>query len=226
MKRYWLAIASVFSFMLALFFVIEALHIPVLSDPSVALQRGDWLAAVTGVVLLIADVVLPVPSSLVMVAHGALFGVVTGTLLSLLGSVGATLTGYAIGRKSNRWLERFVSAEERLRADCVLSRWGAIAVVATRPLPLVAEIFSLLAGASRLSVRTITFAAIVGAFPSALVYAITGTVAASFKNSVAIFSLMMLVTGSFWFVGRMLNVKWRTKPKVGKIDKYSQTKTH
>ena len=40
--------------------------------------------AAVGQVLLIGDVLLPVPSTLVMMAHGALFGVVPGTLLSLM----------------------------------------------------------------------------------------------------------------------------------------------
>ena len=37
---------------------------------------------------------------MVLVAHGALFGVKVGTLLSLVGSTGATLVGFGIGRRS------------------------------------------------------------------------------------------------------------------------------
>jgi hypothetical protein len=33
----------------------------------------------------VADVVVPVPSSVVMVTHGSLFGVVVGSLLSFVG---------------------------------------------------------------------------------------------------------------------------------------------
>ena len=40
------------------------------------------MTALLGTGLLVADVVLPRPSSVVMVAHGALFSVVGGTLLS------------------------------------------------------------------------------------------------------------------------------------------------
>jgi uncharacterized membrane protein YdjX (TVP38/TMEM64 family) len=43
-------------------------------------SRGT-LTALLGTGLLVADVVLPRPSSVVMVAHGALFSVVGGTLL-------------------------------------------------------------------------------------------------------------------------------------------------
>ena len=43
------------------------------------------LGAILAVALMTVDAVLPVPASLVMVASGALYGMVTGTLLALLG---------------------------------------------------------------------------------------------------------------------------------------------
>jgi len=61
------------AFFLLLFFVVEALGVQLLTDPTPWMRHGGVLAAVLGVSLLIADVLLPVPSSLVMVAHGALF---------------------------------------------------------------------------------------------------------------------------------------------------------
>src|SRR6185295_10271489 len=122
MKRYLLIITAMLVFFLLLFLVVEALGVPLLTDPTPWMKHGGVLAAVLGVGLLIADVLLPVPSSLVMVAHGALFGVVVGTFLSLLGSVGAALFGFAIGRRGGRFLARVVSPEERTRADYLLGR--------------------------------------------------------------------------------------------------------
>jgi hypothetical protein len=71
--------------------------VAVLTDPAPQLAQDGPAAAAVGVGLLVVDVVLPVPSSAVMVAHGALFGVVLGALLSLLGSVGAAMVGSAWG---------------------------------------------------------------------------------------------------------------------------------
>ena len=98
------------AFFLLLFFAVEALGFQLLRDPTPWMQHGEVLAAALGVSLLVADVLLPVPSSLVMVAHGALFGVVMGTLLSLLGSMGAALFGFVIGRRGGKLLERIVTA--------------------------------------------------------------------------------------------------------------------
>ena len=75
MKRYLLIMLAMMAFFLLLFFAVESLGVPLLVDPTPWLRHGGVLAAALGVGLLIADVLLPVPSSLVMVAHGALFGV-------------------------------------------------------------------------------------------------------------------------------------------------------
>src|SRR5690606_11434375 len=128
-KRYWLLTGLMLAFFLAAFGVMSALNAPFLQDPSVWMAgRGGLPAASAGVGLLIADVFLPVPSSLVMIAHGALFGVVLGTGLSLFGSVGAALFGFALGRRGGRLLARLVTAEEKKRADALLGKWGALAV--------------------------------------------------------------------------------------------------
>ncbi len=195
--------ALIASFMI-LFFVVEALGVPLLSDPTPWMKHGGVLAAGLGVGLLIADVLLPVPSSLVMVAHGAVFGVVVGTLLSLLGSVGAAMFGFAIGRRGGRVLERVVTPAERARADYLLTRWGALAIVVTRPVPLVAETVAIMAGASPMSWSSIIFASLVGSLPPALLYALTGAAVANFQSSALMFGVVLLVAGLFWLIGRLL----------------------
>lgn len=202
MKRYWFMVGAMFALFLMLFLLVEALHIPILSDPSRWLERGGLWAALLGVALLIADIVLPVPSSLVMIAHGAIFGAMIGTLLSLIGSVGAAIAGFAIGRRGGSLLERLVPAEERARVDRLLIRWGALAIVVSRPVPLLAETVAIMAGASPMSWRRAILASIAGSFPPALLYALTGSVAASFESGALMFGFVVLVSASFWLISR------------------------
>src|ERR1700741_1807610 len=101
MRRYWVMLGGMLLVFLALFGVATALGIPILSDPSPWMGRGDAVAAGVGVGLLAADVFLPVPSSAVMLAHGALFGVWTGALLSIVGSLGAAAVGFGVGWAGN-----------------------------------------------------------------------------------------------------------------------------
>jgi uncharacterized membrane protein YdjX (TVP38/TMEM64 family) len=190
------------AFFLGLFFLVEALGIPLLVEPTPWLKSGGVLAAALGVGLLIADVLLPVPSSLVMVAHGALFGVVGGTLLSLTGSLGAGLFGFWLGRRGGGLLERLVPAAERERADYLLKRWGTLAVIATRPVPLLAETVAIMAGASPLGWGRMALAALMGSLPPSLLYALTGASAGKFQNTALVFAFVLLVAGLFWMLGR------------------------
>ena len=204
MGRYWLVAGSVLVCMLARLFVVEALGVPLLTDPSPWLERGGPLAARVGVSLLVVDGALPVPSSLVMVAHGALFGVVVGTLLSAIGSTGAALVGFALGRRGGRLLVRLVPPGERARADRLLARWGTLAIIVTRPVPLLAETTAIMAGASPLGWRRVALASLAGSLPGAFLYALTGAVAAGFHNGALVFVLVLFVAGVSWLVGRRL----------------------
>lgn len=203
MKHYLLTMCAMLVFFTILFLVVEALGIPLLVDPTPWMKHGGIMVAALGVGLLIADVLLPVPSSLVMVAHGALFGVVTGTLLSLAGSVGAALFGFAIGRRGGKLLERIVTLEERARADDLLKRWGTLSIIVTRPVPLLAETVAIMAGtSSSLGWGRTVLAALAGSLPPALLYALTGAAFVNFQSTVLMFGLVLLIAGFFWFVGR------------------------
>lgn len=202
MRRYWMVVGLMLLALLLLFGVVEALGVPLLTDPSPWLDERGPAAALIGVGLLVIDVLLPVPSSLVMIAHGAIFGVVAGAALSLLGSTGAAVVGFGIGRRGGGLLSRVVPASERRRADRLLERWGTLAIVATRPVPMLAETTMMLAGASPMSWRRMLVAAVAGSLPPALLYALTGALAASFTNGALVFGVVLLIAGVFWWTGR------------------------
>lgn len=205
MKRYLLIACAIAVFFLAVFLAVEALGVPILSDPSPWMRRGGVLAATVGVGLLVADVLLPVPSSLVMVAHGALFGVFVGTLLSLAGSLGAGLFGFCLGRRGGRLLERVMTRVERERADELLRRWGALAIIVTRPVPILAETVAIMAGASSMGVARVALVVLAGSLPPALVYALAGAAAANFQSTALLFGFVVLAAGLFWMIGRLID---------------------
>jgi uncharacterized membrane protein YdjX (TVP38/TMEM64 family) len=215
MKRYLSILALMLAFFLVLFLVVEAVGVPVLADPTPWMNHSGALAASLGVSLLIADLLLPVPSSLVMIAHGALFGVVFGTLLSLLGSVGAAVFGFAIGRRGGKLLDRVGTREERESADQLLARWGTLAVIVTRPVPLLAETVAIMAGASSLGWANVILASLAGSLPAALLYALTGAAVVNFQSTTLMFGVVLLIAGLFWMVGN------RVEPLFNKRDNRS-----
>lgn len=192
------------AFFLCLFFLVEALGIPLLVEPTPWLSRGGVPAASLGVGLLILDVLLPVPSSLLMVAHGALFGVLGGTLVSLAGSLGASLFGFWLGRRGGKILERLVPPAERERADYLLKRWGALAIIVTRPVPLLAETIAIMAGTSSLGWGRMMLAAFMGSLPPAFLYALTGASVGQFQSTALVFVFVLLLAGLFWMFGRTI----------------------
>lgn len=205
MSRYWLAAGMLAAVFLALFVAVEALGIPLLVDPQPALSGGGAAAALLGIALLTVDVLLPVPSSAVMVLHGALFGIWLGALLSLVGSLGAAAVGFAIGRAGGPALERFVSPAGKRRANRLLERWGPLAIVVTRPVPILAETVAILAGASRIGWPRAMAAALLGSLPAALLYAMAGASLASAGNFILVFFGVLVIAGAIWLLGRRIS---------------------
>ena len=198
MGRYWLFTVVLLSFLAGMFLLFDVLHIPLLKDPRSWMVQGDLVTAVVGVGLLVVDVLLPVPSSLVMISNGLVFGVLGGCLLSLAGSMGATWLAFGIGRWGGRLLDRLLPADERARSNRLLERWGVMAVLITRPVPLLAETVALLAGASPLGWGRVTLAALAGNLPAALLYALVGHSATSVESGLLAFAMVLAAAGVFW----------------------------
>ena len=201
---YGVVVATPLVLFLLAFLAVEALEVPLLTDPSPWLGEAGLAAATVGAALLLADVVLPVPASAVMVAHGALFGVVAGTLLSVAGGLGATLTGFLVGRRSRPLVDRLVPPDQRARAGRRLARYGPLAIVLSRPVPMVAETTAIVAGTSSMRWRWAVIAGVVGNLVPALLYATAGALAASFADQAFVFIAVIVVAAVFGLVTRRL----------------------
>lgn len=204
LRRYLSLVLSMIVILGILFAAVEALGVPLLTDPSPWLDRGGWAAVFVGTGLLVVDLVLPVPSSVIMVANGAIFGVVIGSILSLVGSNGAAMVGFLIGRRGGSLLGRVVMPAEIEQANRLLDRWGLLAIIVTRPVPLLAETMAIIAGTSRLDARRVFVAVVVGAVPASIIYAVTGALASSIASGFIVFVLVILLAGVFWFTGKAI----------------------
>jgi uncharacterized membrane protein YdjX (TVP38/TMEM64 family) len=186
---------------LLLFGLAEWAALPLLTDPLPAMRAAGVAAALLGLGLLTADVLLPVPSSVVMVAHGALFGLVPGAALSLLGGVSATLVGFALGRRGRGIVERVTTPAQRARADRLLTRWGPWAVVSTRAVPVLAETVAVLAGTSRMRWSVLICAGAAGTAVPALAYAAAGAGADGGVSMLAALGLALGFSGLLIVIG-------------------------
>jgi uncharacterized membrane protein YdjX (TVP38/TMEM64 family) len=137
-----------------------------------------------------------------MVAHGALFGTLIGTVLSLAGSMLAAAAGFWIGRRGGSLLALVVPADERARANALLERWGVLAIVVSRPLPLLAETITVLAGASPLGWGRAMLAALLGSLPPCLFYAWAGATSIGFEGGALIFGAVIVLAAVVGLAGR------------------------
>jgi uncharacterized membrane protein YdjX (TVP38/TMEM64 family) len=204
LRHYVLLAVGLLVVLTGMFVAVEAAGFSLLTDPTPAMARVPLAAAAAiGVTLLVVDVVLPVPSSVVMVLHGALFGAVAGSLLSMAGAVGATVAGYLLGRGGAPLVARVAPPAEQDRAAALLGRWGPLAIVVTRPLPLLAETTAIVAGTTRaLSVPRVALWAAVGAAAPAVAYAVAGASAAGGADLPLVFAAVLALAGVTWLVGR------------------------
>jgi uncharacterized membrane protein YdjX (TVP38/TMEM64 family) len=204
MKKYWIIALFLATFFLLTFGLITYLNVPLLNDPAYLLNKGGIIAAVGGVLLLISDILLPVPGSLVMIGNGALFGVGAGTLLSMLGGISASMIGFWMGKKGDKVIRKYTTEKERSAAERIMNKWGILAVIVTRPIPILSETVSIMAGTASLNWKQMFLASFFGLLPGAFIYALAGAKAFTADNGVYSFLIVLLIAGIFWLAGKRL----------------------
>ena len=133
---------------------------------------GRWLIALAIVLLLLADLVLPVPSSVVMAGGGMYLGWPGGVAASFAGTMLAALVAYYGcrygGRRAFSWLAGAREDEAQVRAW--FERYGLVAIIVSRPVPMLTEILSCLAGLAGIRARAFFLAAALGNLATCVVY--------------------------------------------------------
>jgi uncharacterized membrane protein YdjX (TVP38/TMEM64 family) len=134
--------------------------------------------ALMTVALLSSDILLPIPSSLVSTFAGAQLGILAATAVSWLGMTLGAMLGFFLARVWGRALAvRFTSLDDLQRIDRLGQDYGVWMLIATRPLPLLAEAAVLLAGLSGLSWRWFLMCVMLSNLGIALVYSFLGRLA-------------------------------------------------
>ena len=168
------------------------------------LRQGSSKAALAaaGVLLLGVDVLLPVPSSVVMIGNGVLFGVVAGGLLSVLGGLISSGLGYYLGARSGRLVARFTGKGDQARARAFLEKYGYAAIVASRPIPVLAEAVAIISGSLGLRLGRVLLSSLAGLVPVCFVYSVTGAYSTGLNSAAWAFVLNLGVAAILWLVTR------------------------
>ena len=178
-----------------------------------------WMAtagagsALVMIALLAADLFLPIPSSVIMVLSGAAFGVLWGSLFSLVGSIGGEWLGFELVRRYGRRASANLAGEEELeRLSRVFERHGVAVIVVTRALPVVMETMSVVAGLSTMTRSSFLIASLVGTAPIVVVYAYAGAVSRQTGSLVPAIIMLIAVAAFGWVIYRARIEPASTRP--------------
>jgi uncharacterized membrane protein YdjX (TVP38/TMEM64 family) len=176
MKRVLIITFSLFGLFLVSWLVFTALGILTPEETETWLGALDPVAAAATLVgLLAADIVLPIPGSIVLSSGGIVTGWPVATVAGTAGLVLGSLVGYAACRAfGRRAFDRFVSPGEAGRFGTWLERYGPAAIILSRPVPMMSETLACLAGLSGMRWSRFAVAVIVGSAPYAWFFAFSG----------------------------------------------------
>lgn len=192
-----------------IFFIITWIGLEVLFNFSNKLTTlikdltPNWISALTIVGILGIDILVPVPSSIVMVVTGHLFGGLLGGLLVIIGSLIASIAGFLVSRKLGQTkVIKWLGEKDYFQASILMEKHGSYALLLTRSVPLVMESMSCVAGLSKMRLRKYILINIIGYLPLAFLYTFTGAVA---NNDNKIGVILVLILGFFvpvtiWFL--------------------------
>lgn len=211
LKNFLLLFFGLSLFILATFLLFgEAFDF--LFDPEKAnayFQEIRHLAGPVGAGFLISDLFLPVPTTVIIGAMGAVKGVGPAALWGWLGLTLAGMLGYGLARLGGKaWADKLVPPSEQRRYRDLFNNWGGLAVVLSRMLPILPEVLSVLAGLYGMSAKRFILAVSLGSIPPALLYAWIGSKAQSHPGP-ALWALVG-VTAILWCVYVLIEKRKRT----------------
>jgi uncharacterized membrane protein YdjX (TVP38/TMEM64 family) len=159
-------------------------------------ERGPygWLAVI---LLLMSDLVLPIPGTAVMSAAGYLWGPLVGGLIAATGSFCSGMFAYGLCRRFGRGVaEKLAGAKDLERGERVFRDRGVLFVAISRSFPLLAEVIPCLAGLTRMPFREFVGALGLGCLPMAFIFAYIGSIGQ--EDAGLALGLSVAVPAVFW----------------------------
>jgi uncharacterized membrane protein YdjX (TVP38/TMEM64 family) len=164
------------------------------------LSWGSWAWA-AGVLLIVADLFIPVPSTVVMSALGLAFGWFWGGLAASLGGFLAGALGYALSRSVGRSPAVWIAGADGLaKAEALFVLHGAFLVALSRFLPVLPEAVACLAGVVRMPARSYFLALACGSLPVGFAFAAVGQLGQRYETLALVLSGVLPI--SLWLLAR------------------------
>lgn len=148
---------------------------------------------------LVADVLLPIPSSVISVWAVVSLGWAGGFAAIWVGLCFGCVFGYWLGAGSGNWLlKRFIKTRDMIEAGRMSSRYGVLALVLLRAVPVLAEASVITAGLLKMPFRRFMFVTSLSNAGIALAYAGMGKYMNIHTSFIAALAASMAVPVAAW----------------------------
>lgn len=137
-----------------------------------------------------SDILLPVPSSIIMYANGLVLGTVWGTFLSMVCALISSCVGYVLGSLSAKTLR----SSKREEATTILNKYGVVGIIVSRGVPILSESISYTAGYMGMKFRTFFILNVIGYLPITLLYAYFGSLGSDLNIFLYCFTASLLIS--------------------------------
>lgn len=171
-------LASMFFF---LFIIFELSGLITLEKIIYFVMGSGAFAGTIIIFLLVIDLILPMPSTVLMTFSGAFYGFFIGTLINITGSLLASLSGFVITRKLGKTRLFLDKAEKRAMEEWFV-KWGEGILILSKMIPIVSETMACFAGLTRISVRKFIVLSLLGIIPVSVYYAYFGSTSQNFSE--------------------------------------------
>ncbi len=149
--------------------------------------------------ILSSDILLPVPSSIIMYSNGLVLGITYGFALSFVSSLVSSVLGYIFGGFTN-----YKKRGQSVKAQKIIDRFGSAAIVLTRGIPILSESISFTAGYNRVNIKNFLLLNCIGYVPICLIYSLFGSWGKENNAFLLSFGLSLIASAIIWFFGRSL----------------------
>ncbi|MFW9903099.1 MAG: TVP38/TMEM64 family protein [Candidatus Thorarchaeota archaeon] len=143
--------------------------------PIIELEAWGWLIFL--IFMGVQGVLVPIPSELVLLTSGLLWGLVLGSILGIIGSMIAGVLTYYIAVLGGRpMMERFLGQENLDVLDYYIGKYGAAVILIARAFPFIAfDPISYASGFLKIRFRTYFIATLIGSIIRCVFYAWLGS---------------------------------------------------
>ena len=163
-----------------------------------SLQNKKIHYSILSFTILTSDILLPVPSSIVMYLNGYVLGGILGSCISLLSLLTSSIIGYYIGKLTSIGLRE----KSEKGTNTILAKYGTLSILITRGIPILSESICIVCGYNKVPMKHYLIFNLLGYAPLCLIYAVCGSLGYDKDLFLISFCCSILISFVLWLLGK------------------------